>query len=388
MGEGGPGVPVGVRSPTDLLHAAAARGLDRGRAALAVRAAVAAAAAWLVVWPLGGLADEYPYYAPFGAVVAVTGTVAVSARASLGAVAAIMVGSAVALGFAAAPLPEAVALAAAVGVGTLLAGWTPLRASASWVPMAAVFVLELGGQEPWEFATAYFALTALGALVGTAVDLAYPALPWRETDDSLRGLRRSLADQLDAVADTLGSDDPPDPDVWVRTRTPVVDRSVTVDATVAEAAVARRANWRARGWWHVPEAQQRRAETLRHLAMLVQDLRTMLEAHEHRDVTTPALGPSLRRPAAEAARAVAAALRSATPASEAGEGDADELDDEQRRDLEVAVAALRALEEEVRRNRRETQADLFAAASAVTTLWRVLATVVPPALREELAPGW
>lgn len=380
-----------MRSPSHVVDAAAARGLDRGRAALAVRAAVAAAVAWLVVWPLGGIADEYPYYAPFGAVVAVTGTVAVSARASLGAVAAIMVGSAVALGFAATPLPEVVALALAVGAGTLLAGWGPLRASASWVPMAAVFVLEIGGSEPWEFAAAYFALTALGAAVGTGVDLLYPALPWHRTDATLRDLRAGLADQLEAVADALGAEAAPSPEDWVEVRRPVVARSTVVDASVTEATAARRANWRARGWWDVSETHQRRAESLRHLALLIHDLRTMLESHEHRELGEPALGPSLRWPTAEAVRAVAAVLRSASPEEEAGDAptaDLTELDEDHRQDLERAVAALRALEEQVRRDRQETAGDLFAAASAVATLWRVLATVVPPALREELAPGW
>lgn len=371
-----------------LVDAASERGLDPGRAALAVRAAVAAAAAWLVVLPLGGLADEYPYYAPFGAVVAVTGTVAVSARASAGAVAAILVGSAIALGFAATPLPEVLALALAVGIGTLLAGWTPLRSSASWVPLAAVFVLELGGQEPWHFATGYFSLTALGAVVGTLVDLLYPALPWRRTDATLRDLRGSLADQLEAMADALGADAAPAPEDWVRTRRPVVSRSAEVDATVSDAAASRRANWRARGWWRVSEAHQRRAGTLRHLALLLHDLRTMLESHEHRELGEPALGASLRWPAAVAMRGVADALRSASAEEEAGDAETEELDEEHRRDLERAVEALRALEGEVRRGRHDAQADLFVAASVVTTLWRVLTTLTPTTLRRELAPGW
>ena len=39
---------------------------------LSLKAALAAALSWLAVLPLWGVADEYPYYAPLGAVIAVT----------------------------------------------------------------------------------------------------------------------------------------------------------------------------------------------------------------------------------------------------------------------------------------------------------------------------
>jgi hypothetical protein len=42
---------------------------------------VAAAVAWLVVLPFVGVADDYAYYAPLGAVIAVSATVARSWRA-------------------------------------------------------------------------------------------------------------------------------------------------------------------------------------------------------------------------------------------------------------------------------------------------------------------
>lgn len=366
----------------DLLLSLRAHGLDPGRAGLAVRAAVAAALAWLLVLPLGGLADQYPYYAPFGAVIAVTGSVAVSFVSSLRAVAAILLGSAIAIALAATPLTEVVALALAVGIGTLLAGWGPVRPQASWVPLACVFVLMVGGETPWEFAAAYFALTGLGAAVGIGVDLVYPALPWRETDARLTELRERLAAQLVQIADALGSESAPAPEDWVRARAPIVAHSVEVDHTVEEAVPARRANWRAREWWYVPEQQQERAEVLQHLALLVQDLRTLLESHEHSGVGSPALGPALRWPAATALRAVAEVLRSAT-------GPAEEAESQEHRDhLDEAVQAIRALEEEVRRGRRSGPGDYFAAASAVTTLWRVVSTLAPPSLREDLVQGW
>ena len=49
------------------------------RVPLALKSAFAAGLAWLAVLPLGGVADEYPYYAPLGAVVAMGATVVTSA---------------------------------------------------------------------------------------------------------------------------------------------------------------------------------------------------------------------------------------------------------------------------------------------------------------------
>ena len=83
----------------------------RAQLLLAVKAAVAAALSWLLAMPLGGIADDYPYYAPLGAVLAVTWTVAGSVRESLQGLAAIAVGAAIAFGARTTSLPVAVDIA-------------------------------------------------------------------------------------------------------------------------------------------------------------------------------------------------------------------------------------------------------------------------------------
>src|SRR5690606_21273900 len=50
---------------------------------VAVKVALAAALAWLVVQPLGGAADHYTYYAPLGAVVVVSSRLGQSLRWSV-----------------------------------------------------------------------------------------------------------------------------------------------------------------------------------------------------------------------------------------------------------------------------------------------------------------
>src|SRR4051812_25024848 len=93
------------------------------RLPLATKCAVAAALAWLLVLPLGGVADDYPYYAPLGALVAVGTTLVSSLRASVQGVIALLLGAVLSIGVGLLPLPEVVAIASVVGLGTALAGW-------------------------------------------------------------------------------------------------------------------------------------------------------------------------------------------------------------------------------------------------------------------------
>ncbi|MDD9206493.1 FUSC family protein, partial [Georgenia sp. 10Sc9-8] len=92
------------------------------RMAMAVRAALAAAIAWFVARNLPDPAGDYPYYAPMGAVIATSTTLASSVREALRSVAAITLGGIVAtlahfLGNESNPLVLAAAVAAAVMVG-------------------------------------------------------------------------------------------------------------------------------------------------------------------------------------------------------------------------------------------------------------------------------
>lgn len=116
----------------------------RTRLPRALKAALAATLAWLVVQPLGGPADQYAYYAPLGAVIAISVTVVDSASAAVQGVVAILLGAALAV-LAVELVPGTPAgLAAVVLLGTVVAGWWRLGDMGSWVPIAALFVLTIG----------------------------------------------------------------------------------------------------------------------------------------------------------------------------------------------------------------------------------------------------
>jgi uncharacterized membrane protein YgaE (UPF0421/DUF939 family) len=156
---------------------------------LSLKASLAAGLAWVVVRPLGGVADDYRYYAPLGAVIATSATLARSVRDSVQALTAIGLGAGVALLAQAPPLPQLAALVLATGVGVAVGSWHLLGRRSSWVPITALFVLLVGDAHPWHYALGYAGLTALGAFVGVAVDATVPQrpMPRREArDDHLR----------------------------------------------------------------------------------------------------------------------------------------------------------------------------------------------------------
>ncbi len=144
------------------------------RLGLAGKAAVAAALAWAVARAVPGPAGQYPYYAPLGALLATTTTLAGSARESAQTVAAIVAGAGIALAVDAVAPAELVGIAVVVAAGVLLAGWERLGSARSWVPTAALFVLIIGGRDPVGYVLGYAGLTALGAVVGLAVTAAFP----------------------------------------------------------------------------------------------------------------------------------------------------------------------------------------------------------------------
>src|SRR5690349_3281439 len=121
-----------------------------------VKAAAAAGLAWLLVLPLWGVADEYPYYAPLGAVIAVSTTVAGSVRESLQAVLGIALGAVIAVAvMTATDVPVAVDIVLVVLVASVVSGWRRLGSQRSFVPVSAIFVLILGQDDPIGMSVAY-----------------------------------------------------------------------------------------------------------------------------------------------------------------------------------------------------------------------------------------
>ena len=338
----------------------------------AVRAAIAATAAWALVQPLGGPADQYPYYAPLGAVVAVSTTVTSSIRGSLQGLASLVLGVAIALAVLHAVPSELAGLALVVGIGSLVAGWDRLGSMASWVPISAMFVLVIGGQHPQDYVSGYLGLTALGACIGVAVEFAFAPLPLSRTGAEVSRVRLTLGEQLRDLSDGLRQHDLLTRDEWRERHHALIPVTRRMSAMVAEASEARRGNWRAHRWVETAREQYERARALEQLTFLVEDITDLLSLSESADSAYIALGPALRRPTAEVLDALADLLVDV---------DASLSQPDRLREVDKALAQLVAC---IRERRDQTGDDMFSAGSLVISVRRAVASLVPDDLTEEL----
>ncbi|MQA35902.1 FUSC family protein [Modestobacter roseus] len=344
------------------------------RVGLALKAAVAAAIAWALVQLLPGPAADYPYYAPLGALLATTTSLAGSARESAQTVGAVALGAAIGLLADLVDAPNLVGIPVVIGVGVLLSGWRRLGSVRSWVPTAALFVLIFGNRDPINYVAGYVGLIMFGALIGIAVTALLPQLPLAPAQEQLARLRDVLADQLDDLADGLSGELPPTRDEWA-TRTHTIDPVLAqMRAAVQESDDARRGNLRARRHQQDAERQYTQARALERLTLLVEELTQLLAETERADQDQVSLGPALRPPACEALTALAAVLRSV---------DQDAVADPDT--TRAAYDALHQLAAGLRAARRNTDEDLFAASSVVVAIRRALAAVVPRELAEQEA---
>lgn len=339
----------------------------------AARAALAAVASWLIVLPWGGVADEYPYYAPLGAVIAVTTSAIGAVRDSLQTVASIALG--VLLAVATVPFPILVGLVLVVGIGSWMVVVQPfvrwLGASSSYVVVSALFVLVIGGDSPMDYAGAYLGLVSFGALVGAGVNLLWPPLPLRAESREFRTVRDDLAKQLDSIAAALVAERPPTQEEW-QERTRGADELIARTRQVAsDSAESRKANWRRRRWAARSAQLDGQVQALERLSLLVGDLTDLLSDQEHAERDLVALGPELRPPVGAVLHGLADTLRSLD-----GEHDHDDrtldLDHDTRRRTELALEDLVAA---MRKVRARTGDDLLTAGAVVTAVGRTLAAV-------------
>jgi uncharacterized membrane protein YccC len=337
---------------------------DHPRTVLAVKAAVAAGAAWLLVQPLGGVADDYPYYAPLGAVVVMSTAVMTSVRTGLQAVAAIALGAGLALAALQVPGPSVVGVMAVVGVGVGLANWKRLGAMGVWIPFAALFILVLGGRDPGYYVLGYAGLTAFGAVVGVAVNLAAPQLPLGRTLQALTVLRDELTRQLRALADDLSSTEElgTTSDSIGSFVKPRADR---LEQLVAEVRESRRVNWRAGRWRHIADRRERQARALETIGYLVQEVGALL--------IRPTGGMLGGR--SEVGDAIAAALESTAAMLEATDFTAEEesTEEESSESPEEVRRSLRHLQQLVLESRSGAEQDaVLVGASVSVSLQRAL----------------
>jgi len=279
------------------------------RWSLALRGALAAALAWLVGVLAPPPLSDYPYYAPLGAVIATTSTLARSVRESAQTVGALLLGATIALVVDAVLAPGVLSVALVVGLALLCAGWRGFGAQGAWVANAAVFVLVLGQGDDVAYVGAFAGLVVVGAAIGTGVNLLLPPLLLTPSALALGALRDALVDQLDDLAGWLDHEGPLDAEEWERRRHALFPTIEGARAAVDRSGEASRGNPRARRHGERVRSQARQAEALGTAAEVVDEVVRLLVGWEGAGRDDVALGPRLRPELADALRSYADALR-------------------------------------------------------------------------------
>ncbi|WP_092666592.1 FUSC family protein [Agrococcus carbonis] len=231
------------------LRAALLRWFPPHRIATALRAALAAMAAWLVGNLLPGDVAQYSYAAPLGAFVA-TGTSFFSiARAALQQSVALAIGAALGLALFSVEMPGLLKIGIIAAVAVLLPGAAALGTSASVVPVAALLVIMFGSVDPDGYAAAYVGEFTIGLIVGVLVNaLARPPIWDAHARKALLDQVEGLADRVETLAELLRGDWPPEREDWADWG-PVLEAGVErLDRDLQDARESRRLN--PRTLWH------------------------------------------------------------------------------------------------------------------------------------------
>lgn len=299
------------------------------RLLFAFKTALAVGIAWSIAPLMPGAADQYPYYAPFGALISMYPTLMSSARSSLQT----LLGLAAGVGLAALVLitvgPSLWSIVAVVGLGTLISGTGWFGIGKEYIPMAALFVLIIGGADAEDYSFGYVTQTAVGAMVGLAVNLIIPPAPLvSEAAAQIDAFQRRLAVHLHDIGDALTESWPPTHDEWMRDASALAETSRSLRDALTEADESRRGNPRARRGRGDTEHEHARLEMLDSIAHQIRDVAGCLSDTISQRPGSFALDSALEEPLSRACHAVAELL------------DADERVEDLHAEASVAVDEL------------------------------------------------
>ena len=345
----------------------------------ALKAAIAVAIAWSIAPLLPGVADDYPYYAPMGALVSMYPTLMSSVRNALQTLGGLTVGILLAGAVIVLSDPNVLTISLAVGVGAAIAATGWFGASREYIPVTALFVLIVGGPNADGYSIGYLVQMTLGILVGLAVNLVFfPPLAFEAVGHQLARFRATLAGQLSDVADALTDSWPPEPDGWASRSQALVEVGRAVRAAVSHADDSRKGNPRARVHRRDLRSDYDELSALESVTFHVRDLTEMLAAAVWGQPVQLELRPELRPALSRTLHAVAAVLRDWDP------------DDDEQSAFAEADAALQDLMTELDQRRSSSPVtSLGVAATVAMDLTRILAALRPQIMPEpeaEAAP--
>ena len=332
------------------------------RLLLAGKTALAVGIAWLVAPFVPGVADEYPYYAPLGALISMTPTLMGSVRVGLQTLVGLAVGIVLAGAVILFASPNVVTIALVVGIGVLVSGLRWLRESGGYAPVAALFVLIVGGGDAESYSVGYIVQMGVGIAVGLVVNFTiFPPLRVNAAVSGIRDFRTLLATHLDEMAEALVDTWPPKNEDWAQRSDTLRETADAVRDALRDAEETGKGNPRARLHQRDLGSDYADLYDLESITFHVRDMTDVIAGAIWERSFSAELPADLRGPLSDAMRAMGAVLESRNA------GD----------DVDAAVAAAdTALEEALARldeQHDSSPSALSTAASVAVSARRILA---------------
>ncbi len=286
------------------------------RLLLVAKTALAVGLAWLIAPHMPGVTDQFPYYAPLGALVSMYPTLMGSVRSGLQT----LLGLATGIGLAAIVVltvgPTWWTIPAVVGIGVLVSGTGWFGVGREYVPMAALFVLIIGGQNADDYSIGYLVQTAVGVVVGLLVNLVIAPAPLTlAAAAKVDAFRAELSEHLHDIGSAVAESWPPEHQQWADDAASLADTTSELRAALSEADDSRRGN---------PRAMGRRGETthihaelarLDRIAHLIRDISDEIADTIWDRPGALVLDPALPEPLSAACHAVAEVIAQEDPLS-------------------------------------------------------------------------
>jgi uncharacterized membrane protein YccC len=336
--------------------------LTHPRFLLALKTALAVGIAWILAPLVPGVAEEYPYYAPLGALISMSPTLMSSVKRGVQTLAALAIGILLAGAVVLFSTPNVLTISLVVGIGTLIAGSRRLSTGGEYVPTAALFVLIIGGQNADEYSTGYLVQMSVGIAVGIAVNLLIlPPLNYSAADLKLGEFRSQLSSHLHDAGKALVESWPPEHEDWASRSGALADTADRVREAVGEADESRKLNPRAKLHRRNLEKDYQDLADLETVTFHVRDLTEVLAAAIWGSSYPAVLPKDLREPLSDTIHAVADVLTIRNAGEDVGEG------------VDAAEEALRVLLTRLDQQRDIDPSALSPAATAAMDLRRILA---------------
>jgi uncharacterized membrane protein YgaE (UPF0421/DUF939 family) len=262
-----------MRSRTPAVVRALHDAVRPARLLLVAKTALAVGLAWLIAPHMPGVTDEYPYYAPLGALVSMYPTLMGSVRSGLQTILGLTVGIGLATIVVLTVGPTWWTIVVIVGIGVLVSGTGWFGAGREYVPMAALFVLIIGGQNADEYSLGYLTQTAVGVIIGLAVNLVIAPAPLTLAAAArVDAFREQLAGHLHDIGSAVSQSWPPENEQWATDTASLADTTGSLRLALSEADDSRRANPRARGRRGETQHIHVELEALDRISHLIRDI--------------------------------------------------------------------------------------------------------------------